>query len=318
MEYRSLHLPDRIEWDEESLTGTYGRLVVTPLERGFGRTLGTALRRVLLSSLEGAAPVVARIAGANHEFTPLPGVYQDVPDIVLNIKSLDIRHDGTGPGRLVLDAKGPAQTKASDFKGDSFLHILNGDLPIAEVGPGSKLHVELTVERGKGYVTAEDWHDLGRGKEIGDILLDSWFGPVRKVNFEVDSARVGDRTDYDRLAMEIQTDGSIGPREAMDAACDILLRHFEMILGGRQAGAQGAEGDSGDEAEDFANLPLSETAMPPRLAATLSAGGISTLGQIASRTKAELLAVKNLGPSSLKILEGLLAEYGMGLSESRD
>lgn len=316
MEYRSLHLPDLIEWEEDSLTGTYGRLVITPLERGFGRTLGTALRRVLLSSLEGAAPVVARITGASHEFTPLPGVYQDVPDIILNIKSLDIRHDGTGPGKLTLDVKGPAQATASDFKGDQFLHILNADHHIAEVGQGSRLHVELVVERGKGYVTAEDWHDLGRGKEIGDILLDSWFGPVRKVNFEVDSARVGDRTDYDRLVIEIQTDGSIGPREAMDCACDILLKHFEMFLGGRTVAVPGEGPDSEDEGEDFSRLSLDETAIPPRLVATLAAGGIKTLGQIASLTKAELLSVKNLGPSSLKILEELLAQYDLGLKQS--
>jgi len=315
MEYRSLHLPDRIEWDEDSLTDTYGRIVVTPLERGFGRTLGTALRRVLLSSLEGAAPVVARITGASHEFTPLPGVYQDVPDIVLNIKSLDIRHDGTGPGKLVLDMKGPASAKASDFKGDSFLHILNGDLPVAEVGQGSRLHIELIVERGKGYVTAEDWHDLGRGKEIGDILLDSWFGPVRKVNFEVESARVGDRTDYDKLSMEIQTDGTIGPREAMDSACDILLKHFEMILGGRSvaSGSESEEDDGGEE--NYSNLPLGDTAIAPRLAAILATAGIDTLGRLSSKTRAELLSVKNLGPASLKILEELLAQYDLGLSE---
>jgi DNA-directed RNA polymerase subunit alpha len=272
---------------------------------------------VLLSSLEGAAPVVARIVGASHEFTPLPGVYQDVPDIVLNIKSLDIRHDGTGPGTLVLDMKGPGQAKASDFKGDPFLHVLNGGLLIAEVGQGSKLHVEITVERGKGYVTAEDWHDLGRGKEIGDILLDSWFGPVRKVNFDVESARVGDRTDYDRLSLEIHTDGSIGPREAMDSACDILLKHFEMILGGRSISSPGASEDSGDEdSEDFSRLSLKETALSPRLVNTLAACEIETLGQLASRTTAELLSLKNLGPSSLKILEELLVQYGLGLKES--
>jgi len=313
MEYRSLHLPNQISWDEEGLTDKSGRLVIAPLERGFGRTLGTALRRVLLSSLEGAAPVTVRIDGASHEFTALTGVYQDVPDIILNLKSIDIRHVGTGGGMLVLDMKGPAVARASDLRGDSFLHVLNGDQVIAEVGQGSRLKLELTVERGKGYVTAEDWHDLGRGKEIGEILLDSWFGPVRKVFFEVESARVGDRTDFDKLILEVHTDGSIGPREAVDSACDILLRHFELLLGGRSVAPPAAAEE--DEVDDNTQIPLKDTALPPRLVNTLAAGGVETLGPLAARTTSDLLAFRNLGQASLRILVDTLEQYGLQLSE---
>ncbi len=315
MEYRSLYLPDRIEWDEETLTATSGRMLVTPLERGFGRTLGTALRRVLLSSLEGAAPVVVRIEGASHEFTALPGVYQDVPDIILNLKTLDLRYEGSEPGRLVLDVKGPAAVKASHFKPDQGITILNGDQPIADVGQGSRLRMEVMVERGKGYVTAEEWHDLGRGRELGEILMDSWFGPVRKVDFEVESARVGDRTDYDKLMMDVVTDGSISPREAMDRACDILLRHFELLMGGRAPSGAGTAGDEEAE-EDFSSLPLAETGLSPRLVNNLAAGGVETLGQLASKPRSELLSIRNLGQASLKILQDLLEQYGLGLAES--
>lgn len=316
MEYRSLHLPDRVEWDEDSPTEKQGRLVVAPLERGFGRTLGNALRRVLLSSLEGAAPVSLRIEGADHEFTSLPGVYQDVPDIILNIKSLDINHTGSGPGMLRLDAKGPVVVKGSDLKADSFLEVLNGNQMIAEVAQGGRLRLEISVERGKGYVTAEEWYDLGRGHEIGDILLDSWFGPVRKVNYEVDSARVGDRTDYDKLMIEVETDGSMTPREAIGSACDILMKHFEMILGGHSVLAQAAEdGDEGFEEPGQGDKPLRETGLSMRLANSLASAGIETLSDLASKTPSELLSIRNFGQASLKIIQDLLEQFGLRLRE---
>jgi len=315
MEYRSLHLPDRIEWDEEGLTDKSGRLVVTPLERGFGRTLGNALRRVLLSSLEGAAPVSVRIDGADHEFTSLQGVYQDVPDIILNIKSLDIKHSGTGPGTLRLDVKGPAVIHGKDLKGDAFLQILNPGQVIAEIGQGSKLKLEITVERGKGYVTAEDWYDVGRGREIGDILLDSWFGPVRKVNCEIDSARVGDRTDYDKLMMEIETDGSIPPQEALSIACDILMKHFELILGGKAAVEAEAAIEEEEEDQAFKDMPLRESGMPMRLVNSLAAAGVETLAELAAKTPEEVLSMRNFGQASLTIIQDLLGQYGLCLAK---
>jgi len=315
MEYRSLHLPDRVDWDEESLTDKQGRLVVAPLERGFGRTLGNALRRVLLSSLEGAAPVSVRIEGADHEFTSLPGVYQDVPDIILNIKSLDIRHTGTAPGRLLLDVKGPAVVKGSDLKADSFLEILNGGQMIAEIAQGGRLKLEVMVETGKGYVTAEEWYDLGRGHEIGDILLDSWFGPVRKVNYEIDSARVGDRTDYDKLTLEVETDGSITPREAVSKACDILMKHFELILGGHSILPAAVEEEEGEEEPGQGDKPLRETGLSMRLVNSLASADIVTLSDLASKTPSELLSIRNFGQASLKIIADLLEQFGLHLSE---
>jgi DNA-directed RNA polymerase subunit alpha len=314
MEYRSLHLPDRVEWDEDSLTDKQGRLVVAPLERGFGRTLGNALRRVLLSSLEGAAPVSVRIEGADHEFTSLPGVYQDVPDIILNIKSLDINHTGTGPGRLHLDVKGPAVVKGSDLKADSFLKVLNGSQMIAEVAQGGRLKLEIIVQRGKGYVTAEEWYDVGAGREIGDILLDSWFGPVRKVNYEVDSARVGDRTDFDKLMLEVETDGSIDPREAVSSACDILTKHFELILGGESVAAEEEEEEESEDS-DQGEKPLRETGLSMRLVNSLAAAKIETLSDLASMTPSDLLSLRNFGQASLKIIQDLLEQYGLQLSE---
>lgn len=308
MEYRSLHLPDRIAWDDEESTDKRGRIVIKPLERGFGRTLGNALRRVLLSSLEGAAPVSVKIEGASHEFTTIPGVFQDVPDIILNIKSLDLKHEGTGSARLRLDMKGPATARSADLKGDSCVEILDPDQVIAEIGPGSRLKLEITVEKGKGYVTAEEWYDAGRGKEIGEILLDSWFGPVRKVNYSVDPARVGDRTDFDSLTMDIETDGSITPQDALSRACDILVKHFELILG--------KEPGSEDEQEEVSgDTSLRDTALSPRIVNVLEAGGIETLEDLAAKTPSDLLSLPNLGQASLKLISEFLEQYGMELGE---
>ncbi len=307
MEYRSLHLPDRIAWDDEETTDKRGRIVIKPLERGFGRTLGNALRRVLLSSLEGAAPVSVKIEGASHEFTTIPGVFQDVPDIILNIKSLDLKHEGSGSARLRLDMKGPATARSADLKGDSCVEILDPDQVIAEIGPGSRLKLEITVEKGKGYVTAEEWYDAGRGKEIGEILLDSWFGPVRKVNYSVDPARVGDRTDFDSLTMDIETDGSITPRDALSRACDILVKHFGLILG--------EEPGSEDHGKGSSITPLRDTALSPRIVNVLEAGGIETLEDLAARTSSELLSLPNLGQASLKLIVELLEQYDMELGE---
>ncbi len=320
MEFRRLYLPDIIEWDEEHTTDTFGRLEVTPLERGFGRTLGTALRRVLLSSIEGSAPVAIRIEGVKHEFTGLDGVVEDVPEIILNVKSLGIRHRGEEPGILRADVQGPAEVKAGDLEGDDFLEIADADDPVAQVTEGGSLRMEIEIQRGKGYVTADEWRE-SREEEIGNILLDSWFGPVQKVNFEVDSARVGDKTDYDKLTMEVRTDGSITPRDAVRKACEILIRHMELIVTGRSPEEEAEEGEEAEEMQEAEegpaeaeDIPLKETKLSPRLVNCLAASDVTSLPQLVSMTESDLLSVRNFGQASLKKVKDMLDSRGLTLA----
>ena len=233
MEFMKLHLPDIIKWDDDSLTDKYGKLTITALERGFGRTLATALRRVMLSSLEGSAPVSVKIKGAEHEFSTLDGVLEDVTDIILNVKSLAVRLSSEEPVTLSLQANEVGIYTAASFEADNAdVHIANPEQVIAEISTdGGELDIEVTIEQGKGFVTQDEWYNENKGRDIGTILVDSWFCPVKKVHFDVESARVGDRTDFDRLIMEITTDGSISPKEAIENSTNILMRHFEMILG---------------------------------------------------------------------------------------
>lgn len=331
MEYMKLHLPDIVKWDKETLTNRYGLMTITALERGFGRTLGNALRRVMLSSLEGAAPVSVTIKGAEHEFSILSGVLEDVPDIILNIKSLAVEYDGEGTAQLILKAKKPGEYTADSFQCDEGVTISNGEQAIAEITEeGGELDIAVTIERGKGFITQDEWYNQGRGREIGDILVDSWFCPVRKVNFEVESARVGDRTDYDKLVMEVSTDGSLSPEEAVKSATQILMKHFELIMGIRveeeapveealilakteeaqeEEAAVSADEPAGEDAD------LADTDLSKRYVKILSAGGINTINQLAEKNADELLALRNFGNASLDVVKELLEAHGRSLAE---
>jgi DNA-directed RNA polymerase subunit alpha len=327
MEYMKLHLPDIIKWDEETLTDRYGRMTVSALERGFGRTLGTALRRIMLSSLEGAAPVSVSIKGAEHEFSVLTGVLEDVPDIILNIKSLAVRYGGEGSTRFYLKADKPGIYTALSFQCDEDATIANPDQVIAEITEeGGELDITVDVARGKGFVTQDEWYNNSKGREIGTILVDSWFCPVRKVNFEVESARVGDRTDFDRLNMEITTDGSISPEDAIKGSVRILMKHLEMILG------LGIEEPLPDKTEvneeanvveesvtpvvkfSMEDIELAGTDLSKRYVKILSAGGITTLNELASKTADELLELRNFGAASVDVVRELLEAHGRSLA----
>jgi len=327
MEYMKLHLPDIIKWDEETLTDRFGRMTVSALERGFGRTLATALRRVMLSSLEGAAPVSVSIKGAEHEFSVLTGVLEDVPDIILNIKSLAVRYSGQGATRFTLKADKPGVYTAESFQCDEGATIANLDQVIAEITEeGGELDITVDVARGKGFVTQDEWYNQSKGREIGTILVDSWFCPVRKVNFEVESARVGDRTDYDRLNMEITTDGSISPEEAIKSAARILTKHLEMVLGLgiEEPVADMVEADEETKTTEESATPavehsmedveLAGTDLSKRYVKILSAGGITTINQLASKTADELLELRNFGAASVDVVRELLEAHGRSLA----
>lgn len=316
MVFKSLYLPDMIKWEEESLSDEFGRLEIIPLERGFGRTLGNALRRVLLSSLEGFAPVSISIEGVEHEFSTVSGVVQDVPELVLNIKSLIVNLNGKEKGTLRLDVSEKGTYTAKDLKGDDYLEVINKDQELAQLDGTGKLSIEINIEKGKGFIPADEWTLLGKKEKAGTILLDSWFCPVRKVNFQVQSARVGDKTDYDHLIMDISTDGSIGPKEAIEEACEILIEHLQMI----PAGLEPEEKPDliikeKDNKSDIMSLPIEDTDIPTRIANVLKSAGIKTVSDLLEKESEDILGISGFGPSSLETVEEALKKLKLSIDD---
>jgi len=297
-----------------------GVFVIEPLDRGFGYTFGNSLRRVLLSSLEGAAVTSVKIEGVAHEFTTLPGVREDVTDIILNLKNLICRLHGDSPEVEVrLQKKGPGPVKASDIQAPAELEILNPELEIANLAEKGKLEVTLTIGRGRGYVPGE----LNRGPEhtIGVIPIDSMFSPVRRVSYDVEAARVGQRTDYDKLRLDITTDGSLDPREAIGQAAEILIRQLaiftdiEKIEGFGEAAAV-ADGGAPVEpslAHGMENFPIEELELGVRSYNCLKRVGIETIGDLVMKSENELAAIPNFGKKSIEEVKETLATHGLRL-----
>jgi DNA-directed RNA polymerase subunit alpha len=294
-----------------------GVFVIEPLDRGFGYTFGNSLRRVLLSSLEGAAVTSVKIEGIAHEFTTLQGVREDVTDIILNLKNLICRLHGESPEIEVrLQKKGPGPVTAADIQAPADLEVLNPDLEIAHLSDRGRLELTLTVGRGRGYVPAE----LNRGPEhtIGVIPIDSIFSPVRRVAYDVEAARVGQRTDYDKLVLDVTTDGSLDPREAIGQAADILIRQLaiftdiEKIEGfGEAAAAEAAAEPS--LAHGMENFPIEELELGVRSYNCLKRVGIETIGDLVSKTEGELAAIPNFGKKSIEEVKETLATHGLKL-----
>jgi len=296
-----------------------GVFVIEPLDRGFGYTFGNSLRRVLLSSLEGAAVTSVKIEGVAHEFTTLPGVREDVTDIILNLKNLICRLHGDSPEVEVrLQKKGPGTVKASDIQAPAELEILNPDLEIANLAEKGKLEVTLTVGRGRGYVPGE----LNRGPEhtIGVIPIDSMFSPVRRVSYDVEAARVGQRTDYDKLRLDITTDGSIDPREAIGQAAEILIRQLAIFtdIDKMDLVREGEPvADDGGPAEPYPhamqNFPIEELELGVRSYNCLKRVGIETIGDLVMKSENELAAIPNFGKKSIEEVKETLATQGLRL-----
>jgi DNA-directed RNA polymerase subunit alpha len=294
-----------------------GIFVIDPLDRGFGYTFGNSLRRVLLSSLEGAAVTSVKIEGVAHEFTTIPGVREDVTDIVLNLKNLICRLYGDSPEIEVrLSKKGPGPVTAGDLEAPADLELLNPELELAHLSERGKLELTLTIGRGRGYVPAE----LNRGPEhtIGVIPVDSIFSPVRRVAYDVEAARVGQRTDYDKLRLDITTDGSIDPREAVAQAAEILIRQLaiftdvEKIEGLTQVAAAEAAPEA-TVAHGMENFPIEELELGVRSYNCLKRVGIETIGDLVSKTEAELGAIPNFGKKSIEEVKETLAAHGLNL-----
>jgi len=293
-----------------------GRFTIEPLDRGFGYTFGNSLRRVLLSSLEGAAVTAVKIEGVAHEFTTLPGVREDVTDIILNLKELVCRLHGESPEIEVhLSKKGAGPVTAADIEAPADLEILNPELELAHLADKGKLEMTLTIGRGRGYVPA----DQNRGPEttIGVIPIDSIFSPVRRVSYEVDAARVGQRTDYDKLVLEVTTDGSIEPKESIAQAAEILIRQLmiftdlERIEGAGDVAA--AEAEVQTTSHGMENFPIEELELGVRSYNCLKRVGIETIGDLTSKSENELAAIPNFGRKSIEEVRETLAAHGLTL-----
>jgi DNA-directed RNA polymerase subunit alpha len=312
-------LPEMIRFDEETITDTYGKLIAEPLERGFGTTLGNALRRVLLSSIEGAAVTAVKIPGALHEFSTIKGVKEDVVDIILNIKKLRFKLYAGGRKTATIKVKGPKTVIGEDIQKDSSFEVLNPDQVIATLDKDFSFEVEMYLRKGKGYVAAE----LNKEEDLplNMIAVDSVFTPVVRVNFIVEKARVGRATDYDRLVMEIWTDGSVTPERAISQAASVVIEHMKLFVLEEEeedeenlAWEQGDSNDSINEEPIFnSNLlkSVEELELSVRSYNCLKNANIKTIGDLVQKSEQEMLRTKNFGRKSLNEIKEIL--HGMGL-----
>ncbi len=304
----------------EEVDDLRGVFVIEPLDRGFGYTFGNSLRRVLLSSLEGAAVTSVKIEGVAHEFTTLPGVREDVTDIILNLKNLvSILHGDSPEIEVRLTKRGAGPVIASDIEAPADLEILNPDLEIANLSDKGKLEITLTIGRGRGYVPAE----MNRGPQhtIGVIPVDSIFSPVRRVSYDVEAARVGQRTDYDKLRLDVTTDGSVNPKDAIAEAAEILIRQLAIFtdidkIDVLREGVSSAD-DGGAPVESFAhgmeNFPIEELELGVRSYNCLKRVGIETIGDLVMKTENELAAIPNFGKKSIEEVKETLQTHGLNL-----
>lgn len=311
--WRDLIKPRKLEVDPDSLRPTYGKFVAEPLERGFGTTLGNSLRRVLLSSLQGAAITSLKIDGVDHEFSTVPEVVEDVTDIVLNLKEVLLRMHTNDQKTLRIEVEGPKEVKAGDIIADDQVEILNPGHHLCTVSEGGKLRMEMTCRRGRGYVPAAA--NKVAGAPIGTIPVDSLFSPVRKVNYQVTNARVGQVTDYDRLSLEVWTDGSVSPQDAVAYAAKIIKEQLTVFINFDETEEPAPVEAPKEEAKLNENLfrSVDELELSVRSANCLQQANIRTIGDLVQRTEAEMLKTKNFGRKSLKEIKEILAEMGLSL-----
>ncbi len=317
---RSFEIPKKLDCDEESLTETYGKFVAEPFERGYGMTVGNSLRRVLLSSLEGAAVTSIKIEGVSHEFTAIPGVVEDVTEIVLNIKNLVLRSHTRVSKTLHIDVREKGEITAKDITTDDTVEVINPDLHIATLTKNVPFKMELEVQKGRGYVPAD--RNKKEGQPVGVIAIDSIFTPVRKVNFHVEDTRVGQMTDYDKLILEVWTNGSITPKDAILYASNILQRHLDVFVNFGKLPEEDLVTDTGDEKErelyKRLSQPVSELELSVRSANCLREAHIKTIGELVRKSEPEMLKYRNFGKKSLMEIANILKEMGLNLGMEVD
>lgn len=317
MKFKSMQMPREVVVDTGSLTETYGKFILEPLERGFGTTIGNALRRVLLSSIQGAAITSVRIDGALHEFSTLPHVREDVAEIIINLKKMRFKFTADEPKKLTLEAEGPCNATAGMFKGPASVEILNPDAFIASVDKGGKLRIEIEVDTGRGFVPSE-MRGEGEGP-IGVIPVDSNFSPVKRVSFRVENTRVGQRTDYDKLILEVWTDGSVSPQDALSYAASILRNYLNILITREEEAVQEKVEEVDEEwlrIHELLKRNVDEIELSVRSSNCLKNADIKTIGDLVRKTESEMLKFRNFGRKSLKEISDIL--HGMGLHFGMD
>ena len=309
--------PKYLECDYETLTRTYGRFTAQPFERGFAVTVGNALRRILLSSIKGAAITAVRIEGVLHEFSTLPGIVDDVTDIILNLKSIPLKLNGSQPKTMTLKKEGPASAKASDIVHDADIEILDKDIPIASLDKDGKLDIEMIVQNGRGYITADENFD--DKLSIDFIPLDSSHSPIKKVNYRVEPARVGKRIDYESLTLELWTTGAVPPIEAMAQAAKILRDHLIIFMNIVDEPLEKEQATTKREIPympqiDILSKPIEHLELSVRSNNCLRSAGIEKIFELVQKTEEELLKTKNFGRKSLGEIKETLSNLGLGLN----
>ena len=310
---KNFEMPKRLILDDSTYTPTYGKFVAEPFERGYGMTIGNSLRRVLMSSIEGTAVTSIKINGVQHEFSAIPGVIEDVPQIILNIKKLILKSHFKIPKPMTISVEKKGVVTAKDIKSDETVEVLNPDLHIATLTKSVKFQMEMDVARGRGYVPAEK--NRREGQAIGVIPIDSIFTPVKKVNFYVENTRVGQITDYDKLTVEVWTNGSIEPKEALLYASNILQRHLDIYVGfGKLSEEEEApeETEETRKAREKLKVPISELELSVRSSNCLREARIKTIGELVRKSELDMLKYRNFGKKSLAEINKILS--GMGLS----
>ena len=319
--WRDLIKPKRIEVESDTVTDFYGKFICEPLERGFGITLGNSLRRILLSSLQGAAIVSVKFDGVSHEFTTIPGIREDVTDIILNLKSVNLKliEEEEEEIKIYLDAQGEKVVRAGDIITDGSVEIMNPGQHIATLNRDAVLHAEMVVKTGKGYVPAEK--NLTEDQQIGVIPIDALFSPIRKASYIVGNARVGQRTDYDKLTLEIWTDGTMNPQDALAFAAKILKEQATPFISFEEEQIEEIEEEQKKEEEEKINenlfRPVSELELSVRSSNCLKNANIKYIYELVQKTESEMLKTKNFGRKSLNEIKGILEEmdlqFGMKL-----
>jgi DNA-directed RNA polymerase subunit alpha len=320
VKWRDFQMPKRLECDEASYNDRYGKFIAEPFERGYGVTLGNSLRRILLSSIEGSAVTSIRIEGVEHEFSTIPGVLETVSDIILNVKELVVRSHSKAPKSVYVKTSKKGEIKAKDIICDETIEVLNPEHHICTITQDIDFNMELEVCRGRGYVPADQ--NKKEGAALGTIAVDSIFTPIEKVNFFAENTRVGQRTDYDRLILEIWTNGGINPKEALLYAANILQRHLDVFVSYGQLPEEEEEEEeiSAEEAAlyDKLRLPISELELSVRSSNCLKEANIKSLAELVRKTEEELLDFRNFGKKSLTEIGDVLKAHGLSLGMKID
>jgi DNA-directed RNA polymerase subunit alpha len=319
MLWKGFQRPKRLEFERETLTDRFGRFYAQPFERGFGTTVGNAMRRVLLSSIEGAAVTAVKIDGVLHEFSPIPGVVEDATDIILNLKQVPLKMHTDATKTLYLRVDKAGEVRARDIEVDQDIEILEPDAHIATVAEHGKLHMELRVKRGRGYVSADKNFDEDLG--IGWIPVDSVHSPIKKVNYLVEAARIGQNTDYDKLTVDVWTNGSVTPRDAVSLSAKLIRDHLNIFINLEDAAEMTAEGGpeaTGATSNENLDKSVEELELSVRSYNCLKNANIRTIRELVQKTEGEMLKTKNFGRKSLNEIKEILQSMGLSLGMRLD